>query len=49
MFLLKIFTYKFLENARDTNFFATNFINCWWWVVIGKWKNNVNSESRWRL
>ena len=36
------------KNARDTNFFTKKCYKLlMWWVTIGKWKNDVNSELRW--
>ena len=37
-----------LENAIVTNDFTTFFYKLlMWWMIINKWKNNVNDEPRW--
>ena len=38
-----------IEN-RDTNFFTKKIYKLlMWWVIIDKWKNDINGGSRWKL
>ena len=40
-------TYNINNNVKDTNYF-TNFFykRLVWWVIIDKWKSNINGEFK---
>ena len=37
------------NNARDTKFFYKKFYKpLMWWMIIGKWKSDINDKPRWK-
>ena len=41
---------KVASNGKDIKVFIKNTPNCWcgeWWMIIGKWKNDVNCGPKW--
>ena len=38
-----------MSNARDTNYFTTKIYKLlMWWMIINKWKNDINGGSKWK-
>ena len=40
---------NYKNNARDTNYFTKNYKVFMWWVIIDKWKYDINSDPKWKL
>ena len=42
--------FKYFEknNARNTNYFIKKIYKLlMWWMIISKWKNDINDGSKW--